>query len=257
MLSYRAIGAITISVLAACAASGQTRDVLNRKTIRPNGLEFNSASGTFFSSRDPGSVGSISYQLNRNSGSPLADPEPWSNFQGAATGSATYTGYTLTDTSLQYHYVVTPDPVPSTRVHFALDFVPTVLNAGDGFKHLQFTNFNNFGGPAGSLMEIEVIVDGNWMLGSAESGGVVRTLTPNGLNTPWTIVEDFVYHSDIDQTRFYATRTSTGLGFIEGATFQGYLIGSEVPSMGSLTSACIAAVCVVMRRRRPSNDKLD
>lgn len=146
--------------------------------------------------------------------------------------------------------MVTPDPVPATRLQFALDYVPTVSNGSDGFKHLQFTNFCNFSSIAGGLLEVEVLIDGNWSLGATETGGVSRIFTPSSPALPWTIVEDFVYQPGTNQTRFYATRISTGLGTSEGAFLQGYMIGSAVPSVGSLVSVVCAGGLTGVRRRR-------
>ena len=179
-----------------------------------------------------------------------SDPVPWSNLQGAGLGDAIFTSSSQdTDWAyFNYNFANVP-PSAQTRMQFSYDFSPRVENGPDGYLHLNFWNSVFFSTVNGGLLELEVIVNGEWILDSGNTGGLSRTLEYNTPALPWNIAEDFVYHPDTNQTRFYASRVSTGTGVGEGLAIRGYLIGAPIPSSGVLVVAGVGSAFALRTRR--------
>lgn len=229
-------------------AQAQIRDIDLSRTYRPGGMDFidtlaTSSLSVSVNQPNQGPVG-----LLVNTQSILSDPLPWSNLQGSAIGDATYLGYTQDNFTVVFNYMYGQNPSPSTRLQYSYDFPPRVTDGANGFRRLDFSA-QTASNVAGGLMELELIIEGQWTLSQQTTGGLQRELILWNPNAVWNIEQDFVYDPQTDITRFYAWRVSAGGGINESLRVVGYLIGAPVPAP-SVAAAMFMLGCIASPRRR-------
>ena len=247
------IGATVLALLGISqVAHGQLvllGNVHRHKVIHPGDADFSGRSGTSFNSISYSFYPGSNFNVGSSWTQSFADPGPWTNPQGSTIGDAAYLAASISSTGILYSYNIQPvPPSPQTRLQYGYDFTPRVTEGTDGYNHLNFVIPQFSSSIAGSLLELEIEIDGQWNLGDTGTQGLARTLLVTEPALPWNIEEDFVYHADTNTTRFYASRLSTGTGAFEGLMVTGYLIGEPVPSASGLATMAVCGMLGLRRR---------
>lgn len=225
------------------------RDVDRTKIYRPGSTDFVETSATSSASLSLNQYNQGSTGISVFTTAARSDPLPWSNIQGSTIGDATYLGYTQDSFSVVFNYAVGLNPSPATRLQHTYDFTPRVTDGSNGLRRLDFY-IGQLQAAAGGLMELELIIEGQWSLGQQTTGGLHREFIRLDPGTVWNIEEDFVYDPQTDVTRFYAWRVSAGVGINDGLQVVGHLIGAPVPTPSVATTMLLLGCLAPWRRRR-------
>ncbi len=221
------------------------------KHVHPGMLDFSGRTGTTFVSLSLSNYPFPANTILETWSWVYADPGAWQNIHGSTVGDAVFSGFSNSGTNVNLNYLVNPlPPAPETRLQYGYDFTPIVFAASDGFLHLRFNVVAVANTVAGALQEAEVILDGQWTLGQASTGGVLVTPISAYAPIPFDVTENFVYHAETNTTRFYASRVVTNPGSAGGLAYRIDLIGAAVPSGGVLGLVGVGGVVAVRRRRR-------
>ncbi len=246
---------VTCHLASVAGANAAIRDFARSRHIHPGAADFSGRSARAFESLSLTEYGGgIGVFVSQNG--VFSDPAPWSNIVGSTVGEATYLGFVQAsngDVTYQYSVPIT-NPIPLTRLQYGYDFVPRVVEASDGFFHLQFDLIQYFNYVVGSLQEVEVILDGQWTLGFVGTGGVTLTEIPLSSPLPFEVGDNFTYYPETNTTRFYASRVVTQPSSGGGMAYRVDLIGAAVPSGGVLGLVGFGGLVVVGRRRRAKID---